>query len=420
MRCSPLVMLCLVAGSSQAVAQTSFRLFEPQPEYFAEVQADAATRTSLMADAGSVEHSGGRFSVVSADGNYKLQVGGDIQFRYFGVIGADSDATNENYEGGFQTGRARVDIGGHIVNPQMTFRILANVNRGTGAFELQDAYGEYLLDENWRVRCGQFKLPFSREFFSTNPTQVLAIERSLTDAVFRLDRSQGVQVSYQEDRWRIFGAFSDGRRNLSTDITNAAEADFALTGRLETRIGEAGWRQFRDLSAFQGDKFGMLLGLAGHWQQEGSTGALSGSTSTVDLFAYTADVGIEGNGWNAFAAVMGRIIDVEDETLHDIGFVVQGGVFVDPQIELFARYAHIMPDSDRTGGNDDFGAITVGATYFFVPRSHAVKFTAEVTYYPSSTSDSASVISAPNTGIGLLSDNDGGQVGIGAQLTIVF
>jgi phosphate-selective porin OprO/OprP len=383
----------------------------------AEALADSQTRTSLLSTGGVAGHDG-RFFIGSADGNFRLQIGGDLQVRYYGGFGAD-DGSGDHYEGGFQNQRTRLDFRGHIISPKLTYRVQANFNRNGGGFELQDAWGEYALENGLKIRWGQFKLPFDRErVVSSTATQTL--ERSLVDAVFNLDRSQGVQLSYQAERWRISAAFSDGRRASNSEWTSAAEADFAFSARTEFRFGDAGWGQYRDLTSFRGDQSGLLIGLGGHWQQDGSTAAPAGARGTIDLFQYTADIGLEGGGWSLFGAVVGRSIRDHDDSFSDWGFLVQGGVFLNDNAELYARYARVMPDDDRPGGTDDFSAISAGMNWYFIPGSQAAKLTAEVTWYPDTQADSSSLISAPNSGLGLLRDVDGGQVAFGAQMQLLF
>lgn len=407
-----IALLAAVTGMASAAAAQD----EPgdtSRAFTAELLADASARTSLLGSGPTAGHDG-RFFLASSDGNFRLQIGGEIQFRYYGNIETDDDA------GGFQLQRTRLDFRGHVIDPKLTYRILTNIDRSTGDLTLQDAYGEYEVSDGFKVRWGQFKLPFDREFYATSPTQTQTIERSLVSSVFRLDRSQGVQLGYEADRWRVFGAFSDGRRAANTAYTDTIEADFAVSGRAELRLGEAGWRQFRDQTAFRGDKFGVLLGGGLHWQQDGSTGAPSSAMGTVDLFQYTADASVENDGWNLLGAVTGRVIDDANDSLHDFGLIAQGGVFVSEHAELFARYTHIFPDDSRTGGSDDFAAITAGMHWYFIPKSHAVKLSAEVTYYPDTQADSASIIRAPDTGVGLLSDSDGGQFGFVMQMQLLF
>ena len=383
-----------------------------------ELLSDAGARASFQASGATSGHDG-RFFLASSDGNFKLRASGEIQFRYHGTFNADS-AGGDSVASGFQLSRTRLDLQGHILNPQLTYRVLTNINRESGSLELQDAYGEYRLDGGVSVRWGQFKVPFDREFFGTSPTQTQTIERSIISSVFRLDRSQGVQLSYESERWRVFGAVSDGRRAPNTAYYDAAGADVALSGRAEFRVGEAGWRQFRDQSAFRGDKPGVLIGVGGHWQQDGSTGAPSSAGDDTDLFAWTADAGYESDGWNVLGGITGRAIEWDGDSYTDWGLFAQGGVFVSDNAELFARYARVIPDDGRSGGSDDFSSITAGVHYYFFRGSHAAKLSAEMTYYPDAQADSASLVRAPDTGVGIGPDTEDGQWGLGVQMQLVF
>ncbi|KAA0216785.1 MAG: hypothetical protein DYG94_06020 [Leptolyngbya sp. PLA3] len=377
---------------------------------------DSADHTSLQ-NAAAVGHDG-RFFLARNDGTFRLQIAGELQFRYYGTFNATSSV--DDYESGFQHNRTRLEFRGNVIDPRLTYRILTNFNRETGVLELQDAYAEYELENNTRIRWGQFKLPFDRESFATGPTSVQGVEASVLSSIFRLDRSQGIMLNFQAERWQIHAALSDVRRALNTAYQSGAEAEFALTGRAEFRLGHAPWKQFRDQTAFRGDKTGFLIGLGGHWQQEGATGAPASTTGTVNLYQCTIDVGFEADGWNALAAYTGRVFDGTGDSVYDSGGLIQAGVFVSEKAELFARYTHLVPDDDRTGGHDDFAAVTGGLNWYFIPSSHALKFTGEVTWYPDPQADSASLVKAPDTAIGLLGDSDGGQFTLGLQMQLLF
>lgn len=409
-------LACL--GLCGAWCAVSFAQKSPGSALEGELLADASGRASFQSAGATAGHDG-RFFVASSDGDFRLSVSGEVQFRYLSSFDADTEGGDDAVTG-FQLHRTRLDFRGNVIDPKLTYRFLTNFNREDGTLELQDAYGEYELEGGAKVRWGQFKLPFDREFYVTSATTTLSMERSLVSSVFRLDRSQGVQLGREWDRLRLTGALSDGRRALNTAYYDEVEGDIALTGRAEVRLGEAGWKQFRDQTAFRGDASGALLGMGGHWQQDGSTGAPSDAGDDPDLFAFTADAGYESDGWNVLGAVVGRVIDWEGGDFTDWGVVAQGGVFLSERAELFARLAEVFPDGDRSGGDDDFSAITAGVNWYFVPKSHAAKLTAELTWYPDTQADSASIVKAPESGIILSPDEDGGQLGFGVQMQLIF
>lgn len=411
----------LLACSAVAVAAAAAAA-QPAPDPSAlerALLADAGTRTAAQPEPTTAGHDG-RFFLASPDGRFRLQVGGDLQCRYIATIDADDPDDPDSFAGGFQLNRARLDLQGNALDPRLAFRMLAGFDRDGGAFELEDAYAEYAFQSGLTARWGQFKLPFDREFFAASATQTQTIERSIVSSVFRLDRTQGLQLGYGADRWRVFGALSDGRRALNTTYDDPDEADLALTARAEFRLGQAAWRQFRDQPAFRGDKRGVLLGVAAHWQSQGATGAPAAAGEDSDLFAWTADASYEDDGWNILGAVTGRAITWDPDSYTDWGALLQAGIFITEHAEFFARYAIILPDGSRSGGNDAFTAITGGVNYYFFLKSHAAKLTGEMTLYPDTQADSASLLRAPDTGIGLGPDSDGAQVGLAIQMQVVF
>lgn len=375
-----------------------------------------AALSGSSASAQDAGYSGGFFAQ-SGDGRFTLRAGAQFQFRYQATFDADAPVAGDDAHddaAGFQYARTRLHLSGHLLDPRLTFGFLTNFDRTSGDLTLQDAIGEFKLTDAASVRFGQFKLPFDREQFATSPVHLLAAERSLAANAFRLDRAQGVQLKFTRDRWRAYGALSSGRRSANTGFYEAAEADVALTGRAEIRLGEASWDQWRDQTSFRSGKLGVLVGGGAHWQQEGSTGQAWADS----LFAWTADLGIEGGGFNAMLTYSGRRLDTADEFV-DHGFVVQGGVFVHDQAELFARWTMLTPDSDHAA-NDDFRTLSAGLNYYVIPESHAAKVTLEVAHAFDAQADSASLVGAPADGQALLPDASGSQTGVILQVQLMF
>ncbi|MGP1347016.1 MAG: porin [Phycisphaerales bacterium] len=351
-----------------------------------------------------------------------LRITGVVQTRFVGNSGADGGAAggrgDDDWDSEFVNARTRIIVSGEHPEAPLSYTIAGDFGP-EGEFQLIDAYVDWGVAEGWKVRIGQFKGPLTRESDMVSSTRTLFPEVSVAARVFRMNYAQGVQVSREWESIRSMLAFTDGRSSFNSDFGDPATSDAALTLRGEWRIGDAGWRAYRDMTSFRGADTGALLGLAGHWQQGGATGAPAALGSDARLWSYTADASIEGDGWNAMAALLGRTLEGNDESLTDLGFMVQGGAFLSERWEAIARYAHVFPDGDRTGGDDDFSSISVGVNYYLIPGGHAAKLTGEVTWYPDAQGDSASVISPANAS-GLLRDDDGGQVAIIIQMHLMF
>lgn len=356
-------------------------------------------------------------ATIAGGKGFTLRVDGLLQFRYIGAFKA-GEWGGEREATGFQTARTRFGMGGDLGDPRLNYRVFAQITGET--LTLFDAWTQYRFADEWTLRLGQFKLPFDRERFATSPFNLLTAERSVLDSVFGLVRGQGVQIAGEWERVRTYAAFSDGQRSENTDFTSELEADWAVSGRIETRLGEAPWSQFQTLTAYQGDAFGVLIGGGVHYQEEGTIRLPTGASRAGTLLQYTADVGLEGDGWSLMGAFYGRTIETDAPDATDLGFLVQGAVAVGASMDVFARYAMVLPDDDRAGEADDFSTITVGANYYFVPRKQVIKLTAEATYFPTARDESSAVISAPSAAQALLPDAEDGQIGFIVQVQLLF
>jgi hypothetical protein len=375
--------------------------------YQAELLADAAARTSLLADAGASGYNGSKFSI-SDGGNNTLNIGGYIQTRYL-MNFRDGQPNNEDFTNGFQMRRTRLIFGGTIWDKHLSYLIQPEFSRSTGAFVLQDAWSKYTWDNGFYARAGQYKLPLLREELVAD-TLLLAVDRSATNATFSQNRSQGVGVGYVQNQWRIMGDISDGLTTLNTDFTDPTEADFAITGRGEWMFAGDDFKRFDDMTSWKGSGFAGMAGAAAHYQSGGNTGF----TNDVDIFEATIDCSVEGNGWNAFGEALWRRTEVPGSTTNDYGVVLQGGFFFTDQIEAFARYDVILPDV-----GDNFNSFTIGGNYYLSPHSNAVKFSADLIYYADSTTGTP-ILNGTNTGIDLLPEQDGGEVAVRIQMQVIF
>lgn len=389
-RCTGLATLILAAGAS---AQTI-------------TDADQATSVALRQDAAAK-------SAMTREST-KMKISGQLQFRYqanfrddAGLATPDNDTTI-----GFTSRRSKITTSVEVTSA-ISAEIQFAFDRKTGLAMLEIAEIEWELDDDFTLRIGQFKSPLLREELMSSKRQ-LASERSAVNETFNQDFSQGIELDYANDKWRGAIMISDGFNTDNTAFNSAKESDIAITGRAEILLGEASFKQFKQFTSFRGATQGAMLGLAGHWQSMGDTNP-SAATST-DMTTLTADLSFVGNGWNAYAAGIWRNMDVSAATSSDdFGLVVQGGVFVSDQDELFARYDGFYPDDDA--GATDFNTITVGWNRYFIPESHAAKFTLDLTYHFDAVTGSGI---ATSDGHNLLADVNDGQIGIIAQMQILF
>ncbi|MBL8763328.1 MAG: hypothetical protein JNM07_03565 [Phycisphaerae bacterium] len=424
--------LFVLAGA--VVSATSFAMAS-EPATTDEVRAivaeminDAESRSSLLQGGGNAGYDK-HFFLASSDNNFRLNIGGIVQFRYNLNFRDKADNTaGDDFESGFQNRRTKVDFWGNVVNPDWTYRVRLEASRSTGAVSIDYAYIGYAFGNGWKATMGQFKLPFLREELMSDSKQ-LAADRSITNNAFTQTYSQGVNLGYSAEDWKFDTAFSDGLRTLNTDYTSAAESDWGLTGRFEYKFAGT-WKQFEDFTAEQDEKFGALWGAAVHFQQSRNTG--NPADVDNDYLTYTTDLSFEGSGWNIYAAFVGshneaRLAGPDPSDTDDFGAIVQAGWRFLPNSELFARWDAIFTDDNRVlgGGGSTFHFITFGWNQYIA--GHAAKFTLDCVVSANKTGSltglslvpgAGSIL--PDTGSSVLSSTRDTEVALRAQFQLLF
>jgi hypothetical protein len=366
-----------------------------------DVLADSDTRASLQADGATAGWNKG-FFLASPDNSYRLNIKGQIQFRWAfndrsipsGPLASGSaGGPGENW--GFENRRTKLTFSGHIIDPSLTYEIKTVFNRQSITVSstlpagssvslgnsdvnssIEDIWIQKAFDGGFAVRAGQFKSPFLREELVSSSSQ-LAVERSLVNDVFSTKFSQGVQVEWEQETFRLQGFYGDGlRANRVNPVTNAGLAgsyggsfntdyttnrtNYAFAGRAEAKLA-GNWRQFRDLTSYRGEEFGLLLGIGGMAQSLRPTP--TSALSAKNMWGVTGDITVDFGGANLFAYGVYRNVDLAgspavrgggtDSSLNQWGAVVQGGFFVLDSLELYGRYelGNLDTDQYRTTAN---------------------------------------------------------------------
>lgn len=413
-----LVVACGLASSlaSMAAAQT-----DATRALGAEIAADASSRTSYVAASEG-------FAIPSASGSSTMNIGGLVAFRTNLNFGDSDRGDNNDFVWGFALPHEQIWFWGNLFNPDFTYMIEAEFvgtgegddgegpsfggGSGSGDFNLRDAWGRYQFENGVYVQAGQQKVDFTNETL-TEDQYLLFAERSFVDEYFTAGYSQGVRVGYEGETFHIVGNLYDGMNTRNIDWSDPAEADIAIGGRFDW-LWNGQW-VFDDATSWRGSEFSGRLGGAIHWQTSGDTG-ISSSTTNTDVFTYTIDVALEGDGWNASAAFVGDHVDPDGgEEADNFGFTVQGGIFITVNDEIAARVDLLFRDDDVIGGDDeDQYFLTVGWNHYFFVESHAATAYANLVWAFSQTD---SLIGGDShyrgtTANGLLGNPDDNEIGL--------
>jgi hypothetical protein len=374
-------------------------------------QADSATADRVLKDADarstppslqatSTDFTGGyrdgKFTLQSADGNFSLSPSLQIQVRNTtnisdGLAGEDGTST----ENGFEIRRAKFGFNGNLYSKDLTYEILFDVPRNTGATTLQFAWARYRFAPSWSVRLGQFADPLGKEQTGSS-RRTLAAERSLlTDLLIGGDNPvQGASLIFAppEGRFRSELAVTDGNGNLNTNFRDVSgtvpdtRPDWGIAARGEFQILGKKFKGYEDFTALKQTETLLVAGAGVDLTQNGD----------ADLLTYTADLQYENaRGLGVFGAVIGRhqsefnagtVAAPAFGDADDIGFVVQAGQLVGKwakaQWEVFGRYDVTALDDDRVTAafDNEVHEITVGTNAYW--QGHSVKGTVDLTYLP--------------------------------------
>ena len=386
-----------------------------------DVLSDSATRMSLQ-DSGATAgwNSELGFFLRSSDNRFLLRVSGLVQARYMfsttgeagaenqtqlgnnGVItGGAQDIPNAQY--GFDMPHTRLVFQGHVFEPGIRYYLRTQFSPiqgfspdtnwvnpvNTGALDVLDAYVTFDLTNEWSVRIGQFKLPFSRERLVSVQNR-LAATNSFIDDIMGLNRSQGVELSTRGDDLAWSVAISDGGTdNLLAGISNNSgyfpvgtapvntpfwdqQADFAITSRVEFKIAGT-WDEYREMTSPPGEAEGLLVGLAGHYQI-GSRPTTDGYFNPLPLpgarpvptlinssgnnqwFNLTADATWNLGGATLFGAIyysnsetkwstesFSNGLSTVSGSTNLLGILLQGSFYLSEKWELYGRYQYLDP-----------------------------------------------------------------------------
>lgn len=321
--------------------------------------------------------------IVGDDGS-ALRLGGQLQFRYAATLRDENQpGDTDNFVGGFEMRRARLRAAYRHPEHRLEAVAQGQFAPNGGAFSLLDAWVRFSPREGWKLRAGQFVLPFDREVMTSNSRR-LGTEQSLVGQAVGASagsgRVQGLELTRTSDHARHYFSINDGVRSNNTPSSTVlgaqSSADFALTVRTEHLLfGE--FSTFREMYAVPGQEPGVLLGGAIHAERRELDADQDGRFDDALLDARaTLDLSHERDGLNMYAALFGMRQSAQNAPdLTRLGALLQAGALLDDDTQLFARYEY-AEDSTQS---DNLSAVSLGLNEFI--HDEAFRFTAEIYYF---------------------------------------
>lgn len=374
-----------------------------------DVLADASSRAALETS-GAVAGYDKTFFLASTDGNFKLNIRGQLQVRWsfnnVPTVAASLPTSQSASEYGFELRRAKLFFSGHVVDPTWKYMLEIAYGRNGGAggnqVSLESAYIEKDLGGGTFIRVGEWLQQFNQEEMVSSGAQQF-VERSLVNSYFSVKYVQGAEIGTQQEWWRVFGGVNDGGANQDIQVIQASNlVEWAVTARGEIKIGGS-WDQFRGYQGWIGAETAFLLGAGVNWQRgtgvqgirnvigNGTIPGAPGGGEPASLITYTADATLLGSGWSVSAAGYGNLLYNFAPTplvrgdVQSFGVTVQGGVFLTKELELAARYEGLWvtngirnATTPNALNNQTLNIVTVGGTVYF--NRNQLKITTDVGY----------------------------------------
>ena len=374
----------------------------------ADVLADADTRASLL-DSGMTAGWSDGFYLASADGRFRLNIAGQLQIRWIYNFIDEPDRHRQ----GFENTRTRMTFSGHVFSRDLQYLVRTEFTRNepqlvNGLNFVQDAWVRFQLTDGVGIRVGQFKVPFNREELVSSAHQ-LAVERSVVNESYNLGRTQGVELVIADDVHRLAISINDGASDSLGGFTSAGggvatavvqvgdpihnnalfqDVEYSIQARYEYIL--AGSReQFEDFTSPIDEPFAAMWGIAGHSQLTEANGMLTATRDEIRWLAITTDLSIEFGGANLFGSFTYHYVDRAGFAgqFNMFGIVVQGGYYITPKWEVFARYEWGEADSknDLFVNSNNLSVVTFGANYYF--DGHGAKWTTDIGFALNEISD---------------------------------
>jgi hypothetical protein len=354
----------------------------------------------------------GWFFIQSANGKFRLNIGGYAQARYDWNHRESAPAGESRDTRGFSLHRLRLYFQGKFTE-KFNYHVRLNVN-SSGEVSLINAWGQFNLPDGWNVRAGMIFVALSREDWMF-ADDTLSSDYSANDDTFGIDTSIGLQLNRQWERQQFWVAFSNGRNGGDTSFTSDETADWAFSGRFERQIVGTDWSVWNDLAGRRGRARGILWGIAALVQ--GKVAPYS-ADSPKRLAVVTSDLSFAGDGYQALISATWQQVQVGDgtPTFYNWGVMAQSGYFFTRTWEAFGRWDFVSP-GDQPGSLDDYNALTAGANWFPFEDSNRFKLTIELAYLFSALSNT---IVSPGEGIGFLSSDSADQFYFRVQFQFGF
>jgi hypothetical protein len=361
-----------LAQEQSAVDQKLTALDRSLADYLAKAGDVSAGNTTY------VQNQGVTFS--SGDGMWSVYFGGLFQFSY-----AYWSGDNVDPNGGFGVDENRIDFGGTIFDPALTFYVQLDAK---SSVNLLDAYLDWQICDFAYFRAGEFKVPFGRQFLVDQSDRAFGrlntIYGMFPAAGVSFSGSTPISPNAGRDRGVMFHDIADIDDNVNGMKIEWAAGLWNGAGGNRTTANET-WLMWGLRLGFY--PMGFIPYVEGDWDisQDPKFG-IAGSYFSDSTQANSAGKNPNRSRWEVDAVLcwMGLYLTGEyhsltsdkvltpPKDLTDTGWFVQAGYFIMPkELEVLLKYSMVSDDPGNEGSE-----IAAGLAYYL--NGHEWKVMLEV------------------------------------------
>lgn len=346
-----------------------------------ELMLDKGVLADDAGTSGQVSYKNGTRLMFGDDFNMKLNLQMKTRLEHIDIEeGDDTTGTSLN--------SMRLILGGDMMGGDWSY-MMANdfVTDDENSSEFKDGWIQRNFSDAVKVRFGQYKTPFSRQFLAGD-TKLQIMDRALVTDLFDLDRQAGLMA--HGDIGDGLG-YSAGLFNGETDGEgiNSDPQDNDMQGIIQLFwASESYGDRNMEGDIMMSDDFGFTAGSAvGYGKGDDEVG---GQFDKVDV---NVDLGLRCGGFSAQGEFFFSEISYDDDLAlggegdaTDYGFYAQMGYFFTEDWEGTARFSLLTPDDD-VSSLDDAQEYVVGLGHYI--NGHNLKILADVAWIDTSFVDGA-------------------------------
>ncbi len=415
----------------QEVASLKAQMSQRNAELMAELV--SREQTTQAADSGLTAGYDKNFFIKSSDDEFRLNIGGRLQFRHtYSQVShggyQNEDGDNVSTDGSrFELERGRVIFSGHAMK-NLKYQVQLDVDSdGSNAVRLYNAYAAYSFMPEFGIKAGFDDLAYGKQRICSSG-KFMGMERMMVTNVFDLGRSTGVEgfgtLDMGDAKLGYRAGLFNGLKDDNDTTTAGSDNNPIFVGRIELPLMGATAKDFSNESdlAFHENPV-MMIGAGYVYANERSEnnnysgeddnfavlaptidgGYTSISRAQGEFNMFSADVSYKCNGFSATVEGFYQSSSLTDATLaqldsngdplsdtvdgdefENLGWYAQAGQFIIPEkFELFARMGGV--DIDNAGEMYEYSG---GWNYYI--NGQDLKLTMDITYIDELVSRSSS------------------------------